>query len=63
MLYVLEMEEIISVWEMYEIHETVPRKIASIGTWTHTTGLEISQPQKWIRRKNLEVASTQLNKK
>ena len=57
------MEEMISVWEMYEIHETVPRKIASIGTWTYVTGLEISQPQKWIRRKNLEVASTQLNKK
>ena len=57
------MEEIITVWEMYEIHETVPRKIGSIGTWTYVTGLKISQPQKWIRRKNLEVAATRLNKK
>ena len=48
----------IPIWEIYEIHETVPRKVALIGTWTYLTGLEITQPQKWIRRKNLEVTAT-----
>ena len=44
-----------SIWEFYEIHETRPKKILYYGNWHLKEGLSITNEDKWVRRKNLEV--------
>ena len=46
----------ISVWEFYEIHSSLPRKINFYGNWNDTNGLNVAKEIKWSRRKNLEVS-------
>ena len=40
---------------MYEIHPTMPRKFNYIGFWSNRGGFVISEWNKWIRRRNLQV--------
>ena len=45
----------IQLWEYYEIHPSIPRKVLSFGVWTSTGGLKEPQESKFERRKNFEV--------
>ena len=45
----------VQIFEFYEIHETLPRKLRPYGTWNEVTAMQIPNKQKWERRKNLEV--------
>ena len=48
-------ENLVKIWEFYEIHSTIPRKLLSYGHWNNGGGLVIPKPLKWERRGNLEV--------
>ena len=48
-------KEGIQVWELYEIHSSLPKQLLAYGSWNSSHGLKIMEPQKWIRRNNLEV--------
>ena len=45
----------VSIFELYEIHPTRPRKLLQYGTWNEFDGLNIMEHQKWKRRRNLKV--------
>ena len=44
----------ISIWEYYEIHPSIPRKLLEYGQWT-SGGLSLNKEAKWNRRRDLEV--------
>ena len=43
----------IELWEQYEIHGTIPRKLLHYGNWTTDNGLKLVTEEKWTRRKHL----------
>ena len=43
----------IELWEHYEIHHTIPRKLLYYGNWMIQTGLALVTEEKWTRRKDL----------
>ena len=45
----------ISIWEFYEIHPSIPRKLLEYGQWT-SGGLSLNKEKKWNRRRDLEVS-------
>lgn len=47
----------IELWEHYEIHSTIPRKMLHYGNWMSQNGLNIVSEEKWIRRKDLQGVS------
>ena len=57
-LYTTSMNHLteLSIWEFYEIHSSLPRKLNFYGNWNINDGLNISKEIKWNRRKNLEVS-------
>ena len=44
----------IEIWEYYEIHHTIPRKLMYYGNYTFENGLKLVSEEKWIRRKDLQ---------
>ena len=46
----------IELWEHYQIHEKIPKKLAKYGSWTDATnqGLNLVSEEKWIRRRDLQ---------
>ena len=48
-------EKNFQIWELYEIHSSLPKQLLSYGSWNSSYGLKIMEPQKWIRRNNLKV--------
>ena len=59
-LYKLNSEEYddissIDIFEHYEIHQTIPRKLLKYGHWTLHQGMDlVNEMNKWMRRKNLQ---------
>ena len=53
--------ELFSIWEFYEIHPTLPRKILQYGNWSSVEGLALTKVNKWVRRRNLEVHGAKMN--
>ena len=59
-LYKLNSEEYddissIDIFEHYEIHQTIPRKLLKYGHWTLNQGMDlVNEMNKWMRRKNLQ---------
>ena len=59
-LYKLNSEEYddissIDIFEHYEIHQTIPRKLLKYGHWTQNQGMDlVNEMNKWMRRKNLQ---------
>ena len=51
---------VISIWEFYEIHSSVPRKLLAYGNWNSVNGLFVFDEVKWNRRKNLDGLSLRL---
>ena len=51
---------IISIWEFYEIHSSLPRKLLTYGNWNSVNGLFIADKVKWNRRKNLDGLSLRI---
>ena len=47
------------IWEIYEIHPTLPSKVSHVGNWNAKQGIQYEEPRKWIRRQNLEVGKIQ----
>ena len=47
----------IGIWEHYEIHQTIPRKLIHYGNYTFENGLKLVSEEKWIRRKDLQGIS------
>ena len=43
------------MWEMYEIHPSLPMKVKYIGYWNMKMGIQVKENKKWIRRHDLEV--------
>ena len=43
----------IELWEHYQIHETIPKKLVRYGSWTDQ-GLNLVSEEKWIRRRDLQ---------
>ena len=58
-LYTTSMNHLteLSIWEFYEIHSSLPRKLNFYGNWNNNDGLNVSREIKWSRRKNLEVSN------
>ena len=50
----------IQIFEFYQIHKTLPKKIKPYGTWNDLTAMQIPTKQKWQRRKDLEVILIQM---
>ena len=50
----------VSIWEFYEIHSSLRRKLNFYGNWNNNDGLNVSREIKWSRRKNLEVSNLEL---
>ena len=48
----------LNIWEYYEIHSSLSRKIIFLGEWNSIYGLNITKIDKWTRRTNLEVCTT-----
>ena len=48
----------ITITEYYAIHSFHPRRSILYGKWDTINGLKITQENKWTRRKDLEVSST-----
>ena len=48
----------INIWEYYEIHSSLSRKVIFLGDWNSAYGLNITKIDKWTRRTNLEVYTT-----
>ena len=46
---------VIHFWEIYQIHELMPKSIFYLGKWSENYGIEIQTPNKWDRRKDLQV--------
>ena len=53
-------ETSIKLWEHYEIHPSIPRKVLSFGIWTSMEGLEQPKESKFQRRRNFEVQFHQI---
>ena len=51
---------VISIWEFYEIHSSLPRKLLDYGNWNYVYGLFVLDEVKWNRRKNLGGASLRI---
>ena len=45
----------IKLFEIYGIHETLPKIILPYGSWSMNSGLDLINSGKWERRKNLKV--------
>ena len=45
----------VNIWEYYEIHSSISRKVIHLGGWNPAYGLNITKLDKWTRRTNLEV--------
>ena len=45
----------IKLFEIYSIHETLPKIILPYGFWNMNSGLDLINSGKWERRKNLKV--------
>ena len=45
----------VNIWEYYEIHSSLSRKVIFLGDWNSAYGLNITKVNKWTRRTNLEV--------
>lgn len=45
----------IVMYEMYEIHPSLPRKFKYVGSWNVETKFNIAENQKWMRRRDMEV--------
>ena len=54
-LYETDNQEMVTIWEYYEVHPTVDRKMLKYGTWRLKEGLETSNTTKWVRRSDFEV--------
>ena len=50
----------INIWEYYEIHSSLSRKVIFLGDWNSAYGLNITKIDKWTRRANLEVCTTHI---
>ena len=50
-------KQFIELWEHYEIHHTISRKLLTYGNWTFQNGLNLVSEEKWIRRKDLQGVS------
>ena len=48
----------VNIWEYYEIHSSLARKVIFLGDWNSAYGLNITNIDKWTRRTNLEVCTT-----
>ena len=48
----------VNIWEYYEIHSSLARKVNFLGHWSSSNGLNITKIDKWTRRTNLEVCIT-----
>ena len=55
-LYETDTEGMVTIWEYYEIHPTVNKKMLKYGTWSLKDGLETSKATKWVRRSDFEVS-------
>ena len=46
----------IELWEHYQIHEKIPKKLVRYGSWTGAAnqGLNLVSEEKWIRRRDLQ---------
>ena len=49
--------EMIKLFELYGIHDTLPKNIIPYGFWSMDSGLDLTSTGKWERRKNLTVMS------
>ena len=49
--------DMIKIFELYGIHETLPKTILPYGLWSMEFGLDLIGTGKWERRKNLTVIS------
>ena len=50
-----ETSEAINIWELYQIHGSIPKTILKYGYWTPESGLNVDTSSKWRRRKDLQV--------
>ena len=50
-----ETSEAIKIWELYQIHSSMPKKMLNYGYWTPESGLNVDTSSKWRRRRDLQV--------
>ena len=62
-LYETSNQGVVTIWEYYDIHPTVNRKMLRYGTWSMEFGLETSNATKWVRRSDFEVSHSKLDLK
>ena len=49
--------DMIKIFEIYGIHETLPKNLLPYGLWSMEFGLDLSGTGKWERRRDLSVIS------
>ena len=55
LMYSNDKQSSVNIWEFYEIHSSLSRKVTFLGDWNSAYGLNITNIDKWTRRTNLEV--------
>ena len=50
-----ETSKAIRIWELYQIHSSMPKKMLNYGYWTPESGLNVDTSSKWRRRRDLQV--------
>ena len=48
-------ENEVAMWEMYGIYSTLPHKLRYLGKWNLEVGIQMKEPTKLTRRRDLEV--------
>lgn len=51
----------VDLWEMYEIHSILNRRIQYLGRWVENEGFHFLESRKWIRRHDLEVKNVSIS--
>ena len=55
LMYNNDKQSSVNIWEYYEIHSSLSRKVTFLGDWNSADGLDMTKIDKWTRRTNLEV--------
>ena len=55
LMYSNDKQSSVNIWEYYEIHSSLSRKVTFLGDWNSAYGLNMTKIDKWTRRTNLEV--------
>ena len=52
-----ENSDLINIWELYQLHHSIPKRNLIYGNWSVGSGLRHTSIEKWVRRGDFEVCT------